>query len=268
MRERKIECMHCTARVPGLLQRLYSVWYRHFRVYVRYLISNGLPPFLEPLFFLAGIGLGLGSKLAPVNDVPYITFLAGGMIAPSAMFTAAFECTYGTYVRMKTDRIYDGMLGAAISVQDLILGEIIFAGTKGLFFSASVILVITPFGLLSWPAALLAPLVGMATGIMFGALGMVITSFVKSMNHFNIFITGFLTPMFFFSGLVFPLTNLPEKIRWIAELLPLTHCVRTIRSCALGMAEEKLLFSILYMLLFSFAFSMLAVKRLRKNLVD
>ena len=261
-------CIRCAARVPGLVRRLYSVWFRHFRVYVRYLISNGLPPFLEPLFFLAGIGLGLGSKLAPVDSIPYITFLAGGILAPPAMFTAAFECTYGTYIRMNIDRVYDGMLGAAITERDLILGEIFFAGTKGLFFSASVMLVIAPFGLLSWPVVLLAPPAGLVTGIMFGAMSMVITSLVKTMNHFNIYITGFLTPMFFFSGLVFPLTNLPEKIRWVAEVFPLTHCVRVIRSCSLGIVRDKLILSILYMVVFSVLFSMLAVRQLRKKLID
>jgi len=261
-------CIRCAAQIPKFRQRLFSVWYRHLRVYIRYLISNGLPPFLEPLFFLAGIGLGLGSKLAPVDSVPYLIFLASGMPAPPAMFTAAFECTYGTFIRMNIDRVYDGMLGAAISERDLIIGEIIFAGSKGLFFSASVMLVLTPFGLLSYPVVLLAPFVGFITGIMFGALGMVITSFVKTINHFNIFITGFLTPMFFFSGLVFPLKNLPLELHWIAELLPLTHSVRIIRSCALSAAQKGALFSILYMLLFSLVFSMLAVKLLRKRLID
>ena len=46
---------------PRLSQRLYSVWYRHMRVYTKNLVSNGLPPFLEPLLFLLGIGLGLGT---------------------------------------------------------------------------------------------------------------------------------------------------------------------------------------------------------------
>ena len=261
-------CIRCAAKTPKFHRRIYSVWFRHFRVYLRHLISNGLPPFLEPLFFLAGIGLGLGSKLAPVDSIPYITFLASGMLAPPAMFTAAFECTYGTFIRMNIDRVYDGMLGAAISEKDLILGEILFTGSKGLFFSASVMLVLTPFGLLSYPTVLLAPIVGFITGIMFGALGIVITSMVKTINHFNIFITGFLTPMFFFSGLVFPLSNLPEKARWIAETLPLTHCIRLIRSCSLGTTQPKMLFSLIYVIAFSALFSMLAVKLLRKRLID
>jgi len=261
-------CLRCVARVPSQSRRLYSVWFRHFRVYIRYLISNGLPPFLEPLFFLAGIGLGLGAKLAPVESVPYLVFLASGMLAPPAMFTAAFECTYGTFVRMNIDKVYDGMLGASITERDLILGEILFAGSKGVFFSASVMLVLTPFGLLSYPSVLLGPLIGFLIGVIFGALGMVVTALVKTINQFNLFVTGFLTPMFFFSGLVFPLSNVPAQYRWIAEVLPLTHCVRVIRAASLGHVMDGMLFSIVYMLVFSVIFSQFAISLLRKRLID
>lgn len=268
MRVDNASCVRHAPRIPSLARRLYSVWYRHIRVYSRHLFSNGLPPFLEPLFFLAGIGLGLGTRVAPVGAVPFLTFLASGILAPPAMFTAAFETTYGTFIRMTIDKVYDGMLGASITEEDLILGEILFTGTKGFFFSASVMLVLTPFNLLSYPAVLLAPFAGFLTGVMFGALGMVITSMVKSINHFNIFITGFLTPMFFFSGLVFPLSQLPADIRWLAEMMPLTHSVRLIRSASLGTVQGGFLFSLIYGLVFSVVIAWLAVVLLKRRLKD
>lgn len=259
-------CLHCPSRVPALARRLYSVWYRHIRVYGRHLFSNGLPPFLEPLFFLAGIGLGMGAQLAPVDSVPYLVFLAGGMLAPAAMYTAAFECTYGTFERLMVDKVYDGMLGASISESDLIIGELLFVGTKGFFFTTSVLLVLTPFGLVTWPEVLLAPFVGFATGVMFGALGLVITSLVSTISQFNIFMTGFLTPMFFFSGMVFPLANIPVDFRWLAEALPLTHAVRLVRAAALARPEAGMLFSLVYCLVFCVLFSWLAVLLLRRRL--
>ncbi|HSA15281.1 MAG TPA: ABC transporter, partial [Spirochaetota bacterium] len=80
---------------PPVYSRLFSVWYRHFRVYTKNLVSNGLPPFIEPLFFLAGVGLGLGNYVGLIDGAEYINFLAAGVIVPPAMFTSAYECTFG-----------------------------------------------------------------------------------------------------------------------------------------------------------------------------
>ena len=97
---------------PGLVHRLYSVWFRHLRVYSKNLFSNGLPPFIEPLLFLAGIGLGLGKYIVSMEGLPFIEFLASGLLMTAAMFTAAFECSFGTFIRLEYDKAYDGMLGA------------------------------------------------------------------------------------------------------------------------------------------------------------
>ena len=123
---------------PSTFNRIYSVWFRHFRVYTKNLISNGLPPFLEPLVFLAGIGLGMNRYIDQMAGIPYITFLATGLPITAAMFTSAFELTYGTFIRLEFDRVYDGMLAAPLNVKDMMLGEILWAGTKGLFFSFAV----------------------------------------------------------------------------------------------------------------------------------
>jgi len=78
--------------IPPLAQRLFSVWYRHVRVYTKNLISNGLPPFLEPLLFLAGVGLGLGKYITESMDgLSYIDFLGTGLLVTAAMFTAAYD---------------------------------------------------------------------------------------------------------------------------------------------------------------------------------
>ena len=120
------------------------------------------------------------------------------------MFTASFECTFGTFIRLEFDKVYDGMIASSITVSDLFVGEILFAGTKGLFFSLAVLVVIYPFGLILSPLGLLSPINGFFTGLMFAALALYVTSFVQTINHFNFFITGLLTPMFFFFGDRFP----------------------------------------------------------------
>lgn len=252
---------------PSLFLRLFSVWYRHYRVYTRNLISNGFPPFLEPLFFLGGVGLGLGQYVGIIDGTPYVAFLASGIIAPPAMFTASFECTYGTFIRLEFDRVYDGMISASLTSRDLFVGEMLFCGTKGFFYSAAVLCVIYPFGLIASPMGFLAPVGGFLTGVMFAALGLYITSFVKNINHFNFYFTGLLTPMFFFSGVVFPLSSLPAAVRPAAEIFPLTHAARLIRNFCFNRFDLLTLFSIFYMLLFTVIIGLLAIRRLEKRII-
>ncbi|MDP4094798.1 MAG: ABC transporter permease, partial [Bacillota bacterium] len=199
-----------TNKLPSVFTRVISVWYRHFRVYMSSFFSNAFPPFLEPLIFLAGLGIGVGTFIkGNMDGMSFTLFLASGLLVTSSMYTASFECTYGTFIRLEFDEIYDGMLGAPLSVNDLLMGEILFVGTKGLFFSFAVLIVVWAVGIISYPLSILAPFIGFLTGIMFGTLSLLITSFVKNINHFNFYFTGLLTPMFFFSGVVFPISNLP-----------------------------------------------------------
>ncbi|HKJ86360.1 MAG TPA: hypothetical protein VKA06_09815, partial [Spirochaetia bacterium] len=110
---------------PPLMARIVSVWFRHVRVYSRNLISNALPPFLEPLIFLVGIGIGLGRYIETMDGFPYLEYLGSGLLVTAAMFTAAFECTFGTYIRMEFDKVYEGMLAAPLTANNLMVGEIL-----------------------------------------------------------------------------------------------------------------------------------------------
>jgi len=253
---------------PRFFSRIISVWYRHVRVYSRHLISNALPPFLEPLIFLIGIGLGLGKYIDTMDGFPYLEYLASGLLMTAAMFTASFECTFGTYIRLEFDKVYDGMLASPLTAKNLMVGEMLWAGTKGFVFTISVLIVVTAFGTVPIGWSLVTPFVGFMTGVLFGALGLLITSFVKSINHFNFFFTGLLSPMFFFSGVVFPVENLPAAIRPISEVLPLTHPVRLTRSLALGQENPLWWFDLLYMVAFIVLVGWIAIWRLEKKLID
>ena len=253
---------------PPLCWRLFSVWFRHMRVYTQNIFSNGFPPFVEPLIFLAGIGLGLGKYInQSVDGLRYIEFLGTGLLVTTAMFTASFECSFGTFIRLEFEKVYDGMLAAPITARDLIVGEMIWAGTKGFFFSFAVLCILTAFGIVHLPYALLAPFVGFITGLMFSTIALLVTSFVKTINHFNFFFTGFISPMFFFSGVVFPVENLPAFVRPIVELVPLTHAVRLVRAVCTNRYHPPLLLDALYAVLFIAVIGFFAIRRLKKRLV-
>lgn len=257
-----------TSKLPSITSRLYSVWFRHVLVYSRNLISNGLPPFLEPLIFLAGVGIGLGKYIMDMDGIPYLQFLASGLLVTSAMYTASFECTFGTFIRLEYDRAYDGMLAAPITANDLIIGEILWAGTKGFFFSFAVLVIVTAFGVIPLSFSILAPFVGFLTGIMFAAMSLFVTSFVQNINHFNFYMTGFLSPMFFFSGVVFPISSLPRFLQPAAEIMPLSHVVRLARSLCLGRFKESLLLDLLYCIVVTLIFGYFGLRRLKKRLIQ
>ncbi|MBL7215999.1 MAG: ABC transporter permease [Phycisphaerae bacterium] len=261
-------------RYPALYKRLFSVWYRHMRVYSQNIFSNAFPPFFEPLIFLAGIGLGLGNYIEPINGQPYIEFLAIGLLVTSSMWTAFFECTFGTFIRLEFHKVYDGMLAAPITANDLIIGEILWAGSKGFFFAFAVLATLSIVSLfpgaglsIPLPNALAAPFIGFINALMFASLALLITSFVKTITHFNFFMTGLISPMFFFSGVVFPVDNLPKAIQPIAEMVPLTHSVRILRCICDETLSVNLLWDAGYIVVFTLVMSLLAIGRLKKRLI-
>jgi len=254
--------------VPSLTRRITSVWWRHVRVYSSSLVSNALPPFLEPLIFLAGIGLGLGRYIVSMDGLPYIQFLAVGLVLTSAMYTASFENTFGTFIRLEFDKVYDGMQAASLTARDLMWGELLFTATKGAFFAGAVLIILACFGLVTTPWMLMGVPLGFLTAGMFGTIAMLVTSFVTNINHFNFYFTLFISPLFFFSGVVFPLAQLPDSVRWVAGLMPLTHPVELMRAAAGGHTVFGVGWNLLYLVVFIPVVGTLAVNRMRRRLVS
>ena len=160
------------------------------------------------------------------------------------------------------------MLAAPMTVNNLIIGEMLWAGSKGFFFSFIVLCILWAFGIIALPYSLLTPLVGFLTGVMFAALSLLVTSYVKTINHFNFYFTGLLSPMFFFSGVIFPIANLPAFIRPLAEIVPLTHSVRLVRAICSNNYRPILLYDLLYIAVFIIVVGFFAIKRLKKRLVN
>jgi lipooligosaccharide transport system permease protein len=238
------------------------------KVYTKNLITNGFPPFLEPLIFLAAIGVGLGRFVTEMRGMAYLPFLGSGLLVTAAMFTAAFECSYGTFIRLEYDKAYDGMISAPITVNNLFIGEILWCGTKGFFFTFAVLSVVSAFGVLSFLGSILSPVVGFLTGIMFASLSLLVTSFIKDINQFNFYFTGFLSPMFFFSGVVFSLDNLSPILQRLAEIFPLTHTVRLVRAVCFHEWNTLLLWDLLYVIVVTAVTAFFAIRRLRRRLIS
>src|SRR5512140_1190084 len=97
--------------------------------------------------YLAALGLGLGAFVKEIKGMPYINFIAPGIIASSAMFAAAYECTYGTYVRMFYQKTFDAILATPVNVEHLIAGELMWSASKSMLYGTIIMVVISAFGL-------------------------------------------------------------------------------------------------------------------------
>lgn len=216
----------------GLGWSLFGVWYRHLRVYAKTLLANATPPVLEPLFFFVAVGIGLGQYMAVdrFGAWTYRDYVATGLTISSAMFTGVFETTFGTFVRLVFQKTYDAMLGTHLQIREMFTGELLFAASKGFAYSAIVLLVTMAFGVRPGWGALLIPVIGSLTAYLFASIGLIVTSYVKTINNFAFFTTGIITPLFFFSGTFFPIRGHYWALDLVWWLVPLTHPIELARA--------------------------------------
>ncbi len=216
------------------IRRAFRVWQRNLTVYTKLYKSSLALNFVEPVLYLAALGLGLGAFVREIDGVPYIQFIAPGIIASSSMFAAIYECTYGTYVRMTYQKTFDAILATPVNLDDLVLGELLWGATKSFLYGVIILFVISLFGLVPSPMILFVLPVLFVSGLVFSEISMIVTATIPGIDAFNYFYTLAMTPMFLFSGIFFPLDNLPPIVSKIAFFTPLYHLVNICRGLAFG----------------------------------
>jgi len=256
---------------PAITRRFFRVWQRNLLVYRRTWKINFLPPLLEPLFYLLAFGVGLAVLVGSVSyqggKVSYVAFIAPALIAVNIMNSAFFENTYASFVRMYYQKTFDAMLATPLSLPEIISGEILWGATKSVIGTAIMMVVISLFGLLHFPHALLLLPASLLGGLAFGAAGMLFTAIVPNIETFNLPVFLFVTPMFLFSGTFFPLGNLPGWAQTLAGLLPLTHLVNLTRALSFGNLNGEAAWAVVYLFCFSAVFLPLALRLMQRRLI-
>jgi lipooligosaccharide transport system permease protein len=253
----------------SVLWSLYGVWYRHVKVYCRTLIANAFPPVLEPLFFFTAFAIGLAGYMRSGDfaGLDYKTFVASGMVAATAMFTGVFETTFSTFVRITWQKTYDAMLSTHLLLREVFIGELLFCASKGALFATIVLLVTMLFGIQITPWVVLVPVLGGICGYTFGAIGLVVTSYVKMINNFAFFTTGVITPLFFFSGTFFPIQGINPVVDVVWFLLPLTHFVELARALYQPATDPLLLAHAAMIALWLVGAHVFALRRMRLRIL-
>ena len=194
--------------------------------------------FLSPLFFLAAMGLGLGAFVnrgsGGIGGVPYLDFLAPGLLATSTMQTAAGECMYPLLGKLMWDRTYDAILATPVRVSDLILGEVTWVTLRVLMVSVIFFAMMIVFGVVHSPLTLLVIPAAVLSGLAFATPIMAFTATRRDDSGFANIFRFVIMPLFLLGGAFFPLAKLPLALQGIALLTPLAHGVALCRSLVLG----------------------------------
>lgn len=224
-------------------------------VYRRVWRGSIFSSFLSPVLFLAAMGLGLGSLVdasagagtstdaanaAALAGVSYLAFLAPGLLASTAMQTAASESTFPVMAGIVWVKSFHGMIATPIRPSDVVVGKLVYIGLRlllvvGAFFAVTVL-----FGAITRPAAVLAVPAALLTGLAFAAPIAAYSATQRDATGFNSLFRFGVVPLFLFSGTFFPISQLPEILQVVAVLTPLWHGVDLCRSLALGTVEPVL----------------------------
>lgn len=249
-----------------------AVCRRNATMYRRTWKMNLLPNFFEPLFYLWSIGLGVGAYVSEMAGMGYVQFLVPGLICASAMNGASYEATYNVYVRLHYEKMYAAMLTTPVEPEDILIGELLWALARAGIYGGAFVAVAAPFGLVPLAGGFLVLPVIALSGLLFAAIGLAFTLRIDNMDFFSFYFTLFLTPLFLFSDIFFPIAERFSGV-WLllAEVLPLLHPVRLARFAFYGARKGEpsalyLAWDVVYTLALSGALLAYARRWARKRL--
>ena len=245
----------------------FRMWQRNASVARKTILVSLVPRFIEGIAYLGIMGLGLGAYLSSVRDTDYVDFIAPGVAASTVMFGAILETTYNAFVRIHVRRVTEAIITTPLEVEDVVVGEYLWGATRGLVYGMVFLIVMAAFGLVHSPWVLAAPPLLFLGGLTFASLGMLYTSFVSSIEHFNIFFTAILTPMFLFGGIFFPFDELPAWAQIAGWALPLSHLVEALRDLTGGGVQVMTAVHALALVAVVVAVFPVPLRRLRRSLL-
>ena len=251
-------------RARRLVERNVMV-YRHQWI----IIFSGV---FEPIFYLIGIGLGIGGIIEPLKlpdgrEIPYVAYVAPALMATAAMNGAVFETIFNVFFKLNFAKIYDGVLATPMGITEIAIGEMMWALMRAALYAVAMFvimlvfgLVLSPWGILTIPAALLV-------AAAFSAAGLAGTAYLRTVNDFDVPMGLIVMPMFLFSGTFFPVSSYPWFIQVFMQLTPLYHSINLIRGLSLGVVGPAQLWDFAYLVVF-FAIGMwIAMRQMEKKLI-
>ncbi|HJU48470.1 MAG TPA: ABC transporter permease [Gaiellaceae bacterium] len=256
-----------SALAPAL--HAYEFWLAQYRRVWRGTVISSL---LNPVFYLAALGIGLGTLVDDGNGgpggVPYLDFVAPGLVAAAAMQVAATESSFPVMAAFKWTRQYHAMLATPLRVRDVLLGHLTFIATRVVIVSSIYLAAVAAFGGVGSPLGVLAVPVALLVGLAFAGPIVTWAASTEANDWFNPLFRFFIVPMFLFSGTFFPVTELPRLLEWVAYATPLWHGVDLTRQLTLGdVRAGSALLHVAYLLAWTVVGAALALRAYRRRLI-
>jgi lipooligosaccharide transport system permease protein len=236
------------ALIPRFRHAAFAVWRRNTLVWRKLLGPSLIINFGEPFLYLLGLGYGLGLFIGDMMHMPYLTFLASGILASSAMNIASFEAMFSVYTRMIPQRTYDAILATPVEVRAILTVAVLLGAVQ------------------SWTALWVLP-IQFVVGLCFAGPALIMTALARGYDFFNYYVTLLITPMFVLSGVFYPVSSLPPVLQGMVQFLPLTHAVDLIRPLVAGQPVTNVALHLGVLLAYGLAGYLVAVKLVRRRLL-
>jgi len=245
----------------------FKVWVRNAQVFMTLWKFNFLPALAEPLLFIFVMGLGIGSYIKEIEGVPYLDFVTAGILGSAAIMQATFECTYGSFFRMRMQNTFESIISTPVSADEVGLAEVTWGASRGLVNSTLVFLILLAMGIFHrWQVVFLPPLMFLAA-FNFAAIALLVTSRIAQMEYFRFYFAGFVLPAQFLCGTFFPVSRFPEALQIFAWIIPFTSYIDISRSLMLDRPARALIPELLWALGTTLIFTELAVRSMHRRLV-
>ena len=245
-----------------------GVFARETTLFRRVWRSTAFGSIVEPTINLVAFGFGFGALVATVQGIPYVQYVGTGVVASAVLFSSVFAGMFDTYVKRFYMKTYDGILATPVDVPELFVAEATWIAVKSGIFGCGPLLIAILFGLPPSWGMLAIPFIGFLTGFGFAFMGQWFSGIVPSIDSFSYVQSALVTPLLLLSGVFFPLTGFPEWVQTIAQLNPLYHCVELIRHAVFGWEPMSDLVSVLALSAFALVMAVLAIRVLRRKLID
>lgn len=250
----------------GLARALFERNIRAFR-HMWLLLLSGIA---EPILYLFAMGIGIGSLVGDVEfggtSVPYAVFVAPALMASAAMNGAIYDATFNVFFKLKYAKLYDSVLATPMGPRDIAIGEVAWALARGLLYAVAFLFVATLAGAVESAWALLAIPAATLIGLGFAAIGMAVTTLMRSWQDFE-YVQLAIMPMFLFSATFFPLSTYPGALQWVVQATPLYHGVALIRDLMLGTVDVGILGHVAYLVVMGVLGVMFAARRIERLLL-
>jgi lipooligosaccharide transport system permease protein len=244
----------------------------HARVYRRTWRGSVISTVLSPAMYLLAMGIGLGALVdrgAGTTElgVPYLVFLAPGLLVAAAMQTGAGDGSWPVMAGIKWTKTYHATLATPITVRDLVVGHVAWVGIRVTFVSIVFVAVMAAFGAVDLGSGLVAVVPAVLTGLAFTAPVTAYAAWLERDTGLSSMFRFGIVPMFLFSGTFFPITQLPGWMQPLAYVVPLWHGVELARGISLGLSTTfPPVVHVGYLVLWTVAGTVVGIRMFRRRL--